>query len=170
MTSRRTAAKAGEGPGNGEKRTGEAGSVWLRLNLLTLWGRKAWDMSAEGIGNFRIGVDIVQISRIEEALARRPRLRKRLFTAAERGYCESRRRPAQHYAVRFAAKEAIAKALGRSLRWQEVEIARLDRNPPQAILHGLAGNFLAGGRLVISLAHGGEYALACALFERAENP
>jgi len=113
-----------------------------------------------------IGVDIVLISRMAQALARRPALRVRLFTPEERRYCEARHNPAQHYAARFAAKEAVAKALGKSLSWQEVEVARFDTGAPRAILRGEAKEAAAGGGVRISLAHSGEYAVACALFQR----
>ncbi len=59
-----------------------------------------------------IGIDLVEIARIERALARRPRLARRLFTEGEIEYAAARGRPARHLAARFAAKEAVVKALG----------------------------------------------------------
>jgi holo-[acyl-carrier protein] synthase len=74
-----------------------------------------------------VGVDLIEIERIERALLRYPRFRERVFTEGERRYCESRPRPAQHYAARFAGKEAVGKALGfgvaRAFAWRDVEIA-----------------------------------------------
>ena len=58
-----------------------------------------------------MGIDLLEIERIEHALARRPRLAERLFTDAEREYAAARGRPGQHLAARFCAKEAVAKAL-----------------------------------------------------------
>lgn len=58
-----------------------------------------------------IGLDLLEIDRLERALARRPRLAERLFTPAERAYAADRARPGQHLAARFCAKEAMAKAL-----------------------------------------------------------
>ncbi len=58
-----------------------------------------------------IGLDLLEIDRLERALARRPRLAERLFTPAERAYAADRARPGQHLAARFCAKEAVAKAL-----------------------------------------------------------
>jgi holo-[acyl-carrier protein] synthase len=113
-----------------------------------------------------IGIDIVKIGRLGAALERRRGLRERLFTPEERRYCESKRDPAQHYAVRFAAKEAVAKALGRGVCWQDVEIVREDQGAPRAVLRGSAEKAAAGGVMQITLAHSGEYAVACALFER----
>ena len=59
-----------------------------------------------------VGVDVVEIDRFAAALERRPRLAERCFTPAEAAYCASRRFPPQHFAARFAAKEAVGKALG----------------------------------------------------------
>ena len=59
-----------------------------------------------------IGVDLIEIDRVERALARYPGFKDRCFTKAEQAYCDSRANPAQHYAARFAAKEAVGKALG----------------------------------------------------------
>src|SRR5262245_18354997 len=72
----------------------------------------------------RVGVDLIEIERIEQALERYAGFRTRCFTEAEREYCESRGRPAQHYATRFAGKEAVGKALGCGVRftWREIEI------------------------------------------------
>jgi holo-[acyl-carrier protein] synthase len=74
-----------------------------------------------------VGVDLIEIERIERALLRYPRFRDRVFTESERQYCDSRPHPAQHYAARFAGKEAVGKALGfgvaRAFAWKDVEIA-----------------------------------------------
>ena len=73
-----------------------------------------------------VGVDLIEIQRVSRALERYPSFRERCFTAAERSYCESRPNPAQHYAARFAGKEAVGKALGfgiaRAFAWRDVEI------------------------------------------------
>jgi holo-[acyl-carrier protein] synthase len=58
-----------------------------------------------------VGLDLLEIDRLERALERRPRLAERLFTDAERSYAAGKARPAQHLAARFCAKEAVAKAL-----------------------------------------------------------
>ena len=62
----------------------------------------------------RVGVDLIEIPRIARALERYPGYRERCFTAAERDYCDGRPNPAQHYAARFAGKEAVGKAVGDS--------------------------------------------------------
>src|ERR1700757_3973049 len=86
----------------------------------------------------RVGVDLIEIPRIAHALERYPGFRERCFTEAEREYCDSRANPAQHYAARFAGKEAVGKALGFGVAvhfaWREVEIA--GRPKPSVRLSG----------------------------------
>jgi holo-[acyl-carrier protein] synthase len=113
--------------------------------------------------DFGVGIDIVEIARVGEALTRTPRLAARLFTPAEREYCGARHHSAQHFAARFAAKEAIAKAFGRPLRWQEVEITNDGLGKPEAVFAGNACAALAGRRVLISLSHSGDYATAVAM-------
>ena len=73
----------------------------------------------------KVGVDLIEIERIARALERYSGFAARCFTEAEREYCDSRGNPAQHYAARFAGKEAVGKALGCGVRftWREIEIA-----------------------------------------------
>ena len=75
----------------------------------------------------KVGLDLIEIERIQGALERYGAFRERCFTDAERAYCDSRPNPAQHYAARFAGKEAVGKALGfgiaRAFAWKDVEIA-----------------------------------------------
>ena len=90
----------------------------------------------------RIGVDIVEIARIERVLQRTPAFAKRVFTEEERQYCESSARPAAHYACRFAAREAVLKALGcgfgNGVGRADVSVARDDAGRPVAVLAGRA--------------------------------
>jgi holo-[acyl-carrier protein] synthase len=85
-----------------------------------------------------VGLDVIEIERVRKTLERYPRFRERCFTAAERAYCDSRPNPAQHYAARFAGKEAVGKALGfgvaHAFAWHEVEIA--GRPKPSVRLSG----------------------------------
>src|SRR5436309_3401623 len=96
----------------------------------------------------RVGIDLIEIERVRRALERRPRLADRVFTDVERAYCLSRRNPAQHFAARFAGKEAVGKALGCGIEfmWRDVEIA--GRPKPSVTLSGkvaeLAERFGAG--------------------------
>lgn len=93
-----------------------------------------------------LGVDIVEIDRMRAALERHPRLRERIFSADERAYCEGRNKPEIHYAMRFAAKEAVLKALGTGftgMRFTDVEVLRDDRGRPVPHLKGRAAEVAA---------------------------
>jgi holo-[acyl-carrier protein] synthase len=114
-----------------------------------------------------VGVDLLEIDRLERALERRPRLAQRLFTDAEREYAASRARPGQHLAARFCAKEAVAKALELpALNWREVEIVSAESGgPPAVVLHGAAQARAAelGVRVSVSLTHSRHDAAAAAI-------
>ncbi len=89
-----------------------------------------------------IGVDMVEIARMEKILVRRPNFAKRVFSEEERAYCDRMARPAQHYAARFAAREAVLKALGtgfsQGIGFADVSVARNEAGQPQAKLSGRA--------------------------------
>jgi holo-[acyl-carrier protein] synthase len=88
-----------------------------------------------------IGTDLVDIDRFRAVLQRRTALPERVFTDGERAYAEQRHDPAERYAVRFAAKEAVLKALGVGL-WafslREIEVVRAESGQPSVVLHGKA--------------------------------
>jgi len=110
----------------------------------------------------RIGVDLIEIERIRRALER-PGFRERVFTEAERAYCDSRPNPAQHYAGRFAGKEAIGKALGCGVHftWREIEIA--GRPKPGVNLSGWTQAWserVRAGAIDLSMTHSKELAAA----------
>jgi holo-[acyl-carrier protein] synthase len=87
----------------------------------------------------RVGIDLLEIERLERALARRPRLAERLFTPGERAYAARRARPVMHLAARFCAKEAVAKALSlQSWSFRDVEVLAGEEGPPSARLSGAA--------------------------------
>jgi holo-[acyl-carrier protein] synthase len=113
-----------------------------------------------------VGIDQLEIERLEEALARRPRLAERLFTASERAYAAERARPGQHLAARFCAKEAVAKALGlKGWSFTDVEVVRGD-GAPSVLLHGdVARHAAALGvtEVKISLTHTRRDAAAVAI-------
>jgi holo-[acyl-carrier protein] synthase len=121
-----------------------------------------------------IGIDIIEVARIREVLLRTPRFRERVFTPAERAYCDSRGAvAAQHYAARFAAKEAALKALQTGWRggisWQDVEIAARDSGAPYLILHGSVKDlFNSSGATAahLSMSHTSEHAIAQVVLER----
>ena len=113
----------------------------------------------------RVGVDLIEIARIRRALERYPGFRARCFTDAERAYCDSRPNPPQHYAARFAGKEAVGKALGygiaASFAWREVEIA--GRPKPQVSLSGRVrarAEQVGAGAIDLSMTHSKELAAA----------
>ncbi len=89
-----------------------------------------------------LGVDIVEIARMQEILKRTPSFRERVFTQTERDYCESKHNPAIHYATHFAAKEAVLKALGtgfaKGIGFTDVEVTHDPKGKPLAVLHGRA--------------------------------
>jgi holo-[acyl-carrier protein] synthase len=121
-----------------------------------------------------IGIDIIEVARIREVLERTPRFRERVFSAAEQAYCESRGAVAeQHYAARYAAKEAALKALQTGWRggisWQDVEISSLESGAPVITFHGEARRlFEASGATAahLSISHTTEHAIAEVILER----
>jgi holo-[acyl-carrier protein] synthase len=106
----------------------------------------------------KVGLDLIEIDRVEQTLERYERFRERCFTTAERDYCESRPYPPQHYAARFAGKEAVGKALGfgvaRAFAWKDVEIA--GRPKPGVRLSGRVEEWarrVGAGPIDLSLTH-----------------
>ena len=102
-----------------------------------------------------IGLDLLEIARLERALERHPRLRSRLFTDSELAYSAARARPGQHLAARFCAKEAVAKALALDgWAFRDVEIVATD-TAPQVRLHGAVAERARelGVRCAVSLTH-----------------
>lgn len=91
-----------------------------------------------------IGVDIVEIDRIQAAVeARKERFLARIFTTEERDYCFEKPRPCRHLAARFAAKEAVSKALGTGksgMQWTDIEVCRDSRGRPFIKLYGGAAD------------------------------
>jgi holo-[acyl-carrier protein] synthase len=103
-----------------------------------------------------IGLDLLEIDRLEQALARRPGLAERLFTDRERAYAATAGRPARHLAARFCAKEAVSKALQMDvLRPREIEVVGGGDGPPSVALHGAVAERAArlGVQVHISLTH-----------------
>jgi holo-[acyl-carrier protein] synthase len=117
-----------------------------------------------------MGVDIIEISRVESALTARLRMVERVYTEEEIAYCRSK--PASmyaHFAGRFAAKEAVAKALGRSLEWRDVSIENDPLGKPRTVLRGPAADAAEGGLVLVSISHSRDYAVAHAVFVRPEG-
>jgi holo-[acyl-carrier protein] synthase len=115
-----------------------------------------------------VGIDLLEIDRLERALARRPRLAERLFTDSERAYAATRARPVMHLAARFCAKEAVAKALElREWSWRDVEVVGGGDAPPAVRLTGTARERARelGATVTISLTHTRGMAAAVAVAE-----
>jgi holo-[acyl-carrier protein] synthase len=112
-----------------------------------------------------VGIDLLEIDRMERALERHPRLAERVFTAAERDYAAARARPGRHLAARFAAKEAVVKALGLSGGFGLREIEVLAGEPPTVRLAGRAAAAAGDRRVEISLTHSRDNAAAVAIAE-----
>jgi holo-[acyl-carrier protein] synthase len=120
-----------------------------------------------------MGMDLVSISRIDAILHRPwgPRFELRIFSEPERTYCRGRGDPAQHYAARFAAKEATLKALGvpLGLGWHEMEVLRGPGGLPQLVLSGAAAAVSARRgvtKLHITLTHANDVAGAVVILEK----
>jgi holo-[acyl-carrier protein] synthase len=123
-----------------------------------------------------IGVDIVEIKRISKAV-RNPRFLKRVYSPVEVAYCRSRKNSAQHFAVRFAAKEAVWKAIagatiqrsGHSLRGstllhRDIQVRNHTTGKPEVVF---PKPFAAlAKRVSISLSHGEDYAVAMAVYAK----
>jgi holo-[acyl-carrier protein] synthase len=126
-------------------------------------------MSPAPADRLRHGVDLCQIPRIREVMERQPRFEEAIFTDGERAYCRKRANPYVHFAARFAAKEAVLKALRRGIfgggvdrGLKEVEVVR-GEGAPRVVLHGNARKLAErGGWAVadISITHDGDLALA----------
>ena len=122
-----------------------------------------------------VGVDVVDVERMQFALERTPRIRQRLFTEAEIAYCEKFRFAERHYAGRWAAKEAVTKALGCGLiQWNGVEVIRRPRQAPSVRIFGKIEKFaeMVGVRqedLSISITHSELSAVAVCIVRRREN-
>lgn len=120
-----------------------------------------------------IGSDLADIERFEEALDRRgDRLLERLFTPAERAYCDARHARTTHYAGRFAVKEAVMKVLGTGwrsgVRWIDIEVLRAPGEAPRVVLHGASAAHAARrgiARIHITITHDAGVAMAVAIGE-----
>lgn len=120
-----------------------------------------------------IGSDIIEVYRIRESITRTPRFAERVFTVAEREYCESKgKAAAQSYAARFAAKEAFLKALKTGWRgklaWHDIEVVLDEMGAPSLDLSGEARNLvesMGAVRVHLTLSHTTEHAVANVILE-----
>ncbi len=120
------------------------------------------------------GIDIVEVYRIRQTIARTPRFATRVFTADERAFCDGKGvAAAQSYAGRFAAKEAFLKALKTGWRgkitWQDIEVVSDEMGAPSLEIHGEAKKILErrGADCVhLSISHTSEHAVAEVILEK----
>ncbi|HSR69714.1 MAG TPA: holo-ACP synthase [Acidobacteriota bacterium] len=122
-----------------------------------------------------IGVDIVEVERMRKAMANSAPLREKVFTENEIRYCGERKTQNQNFAGRFAAKEAVLKALGTGwsvgIRWTDVETLPDDRGKPQIVLHGKAKEiYQASGAnsAHVTITHSEHNAVAVVILERRD--
>ena len=119
-----------------------------------------------------LGIDIVEVRRISRALQASETLAKRVFTDSELEYCGKRKDYFQHFAGRFAAKEAALKALGtgwqEGIRWKDVEIVPDDLGKPELIFYRRAKEIFeesGAQRALVTITHASEYAVAAVVIE-----
>jgi holo-[acyl-carrier protein] synthase len=121
-----------------------------------------------------IGNDIVEIDRIRAVIARYPqRFINRLFTPSEQEYCLKRKDPALHFAGRFAAKEAVVKALGtgftQNLTWLDIEIRHDSKGKPGVFFSRSSASLLGDPILCVSISHCHQYATAIAIWTQGKT-
>ncbi len=114
-----------------------------------------------------VGTDLVETERLRKAIERwGENLLFRIFTPRERNYCQGKSHPHLHFAARFAAKEAVLKALGGGISYSEIEILNDPKGAPMIRLpQRLSSEF----RAVVSLAHTKSHALAFVLVEKSND-
>lgn len=124
-------------------------------------------VASAGPGRFvAIGIDLVELDRFRTTLERTPTIVERLYTDDERAYAGKRNDPTERFAVRFAAKEAVMKAMGVGLGevgFREIEVVRAESGEPSVVLHGAAterATALGIDRILISMTHSDVSALA----------
>ena len=120
-----------------------------------------------------IGVDVVDVKRMKVAIdAWGPALVKKMFTETEVAYCKSKKKPHEHFAARFAAKEAVSKAMETGwtgqFRWRDVEVVNEASGAPRVVLHDYVASQLAGCKVHVSLSHTENTVVAFAIIEKKE--
>lgn len=122
---------------------------------------------------FGIGTDIIEVARVEKLIARGRQYLDTIYTVAEVEYCEARARKSEHYAVRYAAKEATLKALGvgwrGGLSFSDIEVVNDELGKPRVVVHGKTKEIFDRNQISqssISLSHGRESAIAVIILEK----
>lgn len=120
---------------------------------------------------FGVGTDMVEIARIQRAIEKNARFLQKVYTEEEIRYCQRKKNPWQSYAARFAAKEAVGKAMGTGLGkigLTDIEVINQPSGQPKVVLHGAAAAFAQEQhiqRVHLSLSHSETYAIATAILE-----
>jgi holo-[acyl-carrier protein] synthase len=117
-----------------------------------------------------IGVDIIEIDRIQRSVETiGEHFLQKVYTPAEITYCDAKAHRFQHYAARFAAKEALSKALSTGwageFRWKDVEVTNDPSGQPRITLHGSLRSHLAGAAVMLSMSHSESHVVAMVLIE-----
>lgn len=117
-----------------------------------------------------IGIDILEIERIQRSMDELgDNFLERIFTSEEIRYCRSKHNAGQHFAARFAAKEAVSKALATGWRgdfaWRDVEIMNDTLGQPHVALYGKLKESLAGASVFVSLSHSKSHVVAMVVIE-----
>ncbi|MGA2624601.1 MAG: holo-ACP synthase [Bacteroidota bacterium] len=121
-----------------------------------------------------IGVDLVEVGRIRDTIETwGGRFLEKIFTEAEIRYCTSKKSSYQHFAARFAAKEAVAKALAigwsGGFRWKDVEVVNDESGKPSIVLTGHVKNLMSRSRIFLSISHTRELVVAFAVIGRTQD-
>lgn len=119
------------------------------------------------MANSGLGIDIVEIERFRNICERTPSFTKKMFSESERKYCDSKPDPYPHYAARFAAKEAVLKALGtgfsQGIGYRDVEVELSKDGRPTAKLYNKAAEIKGNKEIAISISHTSNDAVCCAM-------
>lgn len=123
---------------------------------------------------YGVGIDIEKVSRVKEVIERwDDAFIKRIFTENEQAYCTSKGNPSQHFAARFAAKEAFSKAIGTGwgghFRWLDVEVINDSSGKPCLFLHNEFKKYFSSYNLNLSLSHTSDYAAAIVVVEERNS-
>ena len=113
-----------------------------------------------------VGIDIIEVGRIRNSVGKNPRFLQRIFTPQEITYCQGKKNKYQHLAARFASKEAFFKALGKRIKWTDVELVNLTSGKPQ--LNIKAKERLSFRQVHVSVSHLVDYAVAVVILEAEE--
>jgi len=113
-----------------------------------------------------IGIDIIEVTRVRNLAEKKPRFLKRIFTSEEVEYCSKKKNSHQHLAARFAAKEAFFKALGKRIKWTDVELYNLPSGKPQLKIKDKER--FSFTEVHVSVSHLAEYAAAMVVLEGKE--